>query len=88
MAMTNQGARQAAYRAIAGTAGTYNEDAMAAYLALGGTGTTFNEVEFSHLADVAGYADTDPTITISGLRAEYAGLLGYDSWNSLDTIDS
>jgi len=77
--MTNQGKRQASFRAIAGSSSTYNGDALAAFAADGVTETEFNGAFVAWLQQVIPSTGTN----LNGLKAEYAALYGVTSWNEL-----
>ena len=82
---TNQGLRQASFRTIGGTTGTYNEDARAAFEteATVPAGATFNEAFILWLQARLSSADT----SLPGLMAAFAADLGLDNWNSVGSFD-
>lgn len=79
---TNQEGKQAAFRAIGGTSGTYNEDAIAAMIAEGASGTTFNEIMISWLQIRTGSSDDN----INNLKQAFADAEGFDSWDAVNTF--
>lgn len=81
--MTNQEGKQASFRAIGGTSGDYNGDAIAAMLAEAATGDSFNEIMISWLQ----IRISDSTVTnINDLQAVFAAQLGFDRWDDVDTF--
>lgn len=76
-------AHQAAWRAIAGTAGQGNEDMIAAaQIVTGVTGGTANENAIRLLKALTGSSATD----INALRAAYADLVGASGWGAVDAL--
>jgi len=76
---TNQGKRQASFRAISGTTFDYNGDLIAAVAAEGITATGYNGSLIAWLQSAIPSTNTE----INGLKAEYATLFGASSWNEL-----
>lgn len=81
---TNQEGKHAAFRAIGGTSGTYNEDAIAAMVAEGASGTTFNEIMISWLQIRTGSSDDN----INNLKQAFADAEGFDNWDAITTFTS
>lgn len=79
--MTNQGDKQASFRLVGGTTGTYEEDVIAALGLLGYSGT-YNERLYAWLADRTG-----ETGTLSELMYAFAVANGAPCWNGLGTMD-
>ncbi|MEE9510293.1 MAG: LamG-like jellyroll fold domain-containing protein [Candidatus Bathyarchaeia archaeon] len=75
--MTNQGDRQAFFRAISGTSTDYNGDFLAAAATEGFTGE-FNGVFIQWLQDRTGSSATN----LDGLKQEFAELAGAHNWES------
>ena len=75
--MSNQGLRQASWRASAGTTGTYNEDFLAVAAAAGITTGTFNERMIAYRNLLAGTNNN-----INGAMVDIA-----DSKASVDRYD-
>jgi hypothetical protein len=81
---TNQEGRHAAFRAISGTTGTYNEDALAAMIAEGGTGDTFNGVMVSWLQTRLSSSQTN----LTDLMNEFGVNEGFRNWNDMNTFSA
>ena len=80
---TNQEGKQTSFRAIGGTTGDYNGDAIAAMLAEGATGGDFNSIMVSWLQ----IRISDSTVTnLNDLQAAFAAQLGFDRWSDVDTF--
>jgi hypothetical protein len=78
--MSQQGARQAVFRSIGGTTGTYEQDAMAAFAAQGVTNTgPFNARFLDWLNIRLGATYT----SLPGAMAAYAAREGVHNWESL-----
>ena len=75
--MSQQGLRQAAFRAESGTTGTYNEDMYAAISAY--DGVTINEKIINWLQSALSSSSTN----INDLQAEAAVFLGATSWSAI-----
>ena len=82
---SNQGLRQASFRAIGSTAGTFNEDARAAFEAEATipAGSAFNEAMALWLQARLSSVDT----SLPGLMAAFAADLGVDSWGAVTSFD-
>lgn len=82
--MSNQGARQATFRDIAGTTGAYTGDARAAFEAEATipAGASYNGAMIAWLQDRL--TSTNPNL--NGLLAEFAANEGVANWNSLATF--
>lgn len=81
---SNQEGKQASFRSIAGTTGTFNEDAIAAFQIEDpdGDGVSFNERFISWLQLRTGSASTD----LNGLQNEFASLHGFDNWSAANDL--
>ncbi len=77
----NQGLRQAAFRATAGTTGTYNGDFLASAATQGFTGE-FNGVFIQWLQNRTGSSETN----IDNLKQEFAELVGAHNWESVGFV--
>jgi hypothetical protein len=89
--MPNQSRRQQAVRDITGTELDYNSDFLALFALSGFTTGTFNERFLLWLNSQMGTDYGDPNATskggLPGAMHAYAVSLGYNDWNSLDTIE-
>jgi hypothetical protein len=89
--MSNQSRRQQAVRDITGTELDYNSDFLALFALSGFTTGTFNERFLLWLNSQMGTDYGDPNATskggLPGAMHAYAVSLGYNDWNSLDTIE-
>jgi hypothetical protein len=89
--MSNQSRRQQAVRDITGTTLDYNSDFLALFALSGFTTGTFNERFLLWLNSQMGTDYGDPNATskggLPGAMHAYAVSLGYNDWNSLDTIE-
>jgi len=81
---TNQEGRHAAFRAISGTSGTYNEDALAAMIAEGGSGDSFNGVMISWLQIRTSSSETN----LEDLMNLFASDEGFNSWDEMNTFSA
>lgn len=81
---TNQEGKHAAFRAISGTNGTYNEDALAAMIAEGGSGDTFNAVMISWLQIRTSSSQTN----LQDLMNLFASDEGFSSWDEMNTFSA
>ena len=79
----NQGSRQAAFRATAGTTGSYNGDFLASAATQGFTGE-FNGVFIQWLQDRTGSSDTN----LDNLKQTFAELVGAHNWESVGFVPS
>lgn len=80
---SNQEGRHAAFRAISGTTGNYNEDSMATFIAEGGTGTSYNELFVSWLQFRTESTQTD----LADLMNVFAAQEGFTSWDDINTFE-
>ena len=85
---TQQGLRQTSFRAIGGTAGTYNGDARAAFEAEATVpaGATFNGAFYAWLEVRLGLSNSGRTL--DGLKTQFAILNGAHNWSSLGLFDA
>lgn len=78
--MSNQGLRQATFRSLGGTTGTYNEDVIAGCKAdePGITSTSFNGILYEWLG-IKGCNQ----VTLEERKVCFANLAGVDTWGQL-----
>lgn len=81
---TNQEGRHAAFRAISGTSGTYNEDSLATFIAEGASGATYDEYFVSWLQTRLSSSQTN----LTDLMNEFGVNEGFRNWNDMNTFSA
>lgn len=81
---TNQEGRHASFRAIGGTSGSYNEDAIAAMIIEGASGSTFEEIMISWLQIRLSSSKTN----LTDLMNEFGVAEGFRNWNDMNTFSA
>jgi len=81
---TNQEGKHVSFRAISGTSGTYNGDAIACFKAEGATANDYNSAFIQWLQIRTGSSQGD----LNGLQSLFAIQQGFDSWGDVNTFPS